>query len=125
MKKFLIVIAVILLLGVVGFMTLKNKLVAEVNAFDRTAIDISSIPDGIYEGSSETMLVKVNLKVTVADGKIDNIEIIKHECGKGLPANAIVDDMIKENTVEVDTVSGATFSSEVIKDAMRNALRNR
>ena len=29
----------------------------------------------------------------------------------------------KDNTVEVDAVSGATMSSEVIKDAVRDALR--
>ncbi len=37
---------------------------------------------------------------------------------------AIVNDMIKDNTVEVDAVSGATMSSEVIKDAARDALRS-
>ena len=31
--------------------------------------------------------------------------------------------MIEKDDVEVDAVSGATFSSEVIKDAVRNALR--
>lgn len=36
----------------------------------------------------------------------------------------IVSDMIKDNTVEVDAVSGATMSSEVIKDAVRDALRS-
>ena len=30
----------------------------------------------------------------------------------------------KDNTVEVDAVSGATMSSEVIKDAVRDALRS-
>ncbi|MCR4865338.1 MAG: FMN-binding protein, partial [Lachnospiraceae bacterium] len=46
-----------------------------------------------------------------------------HECGKGKIANVIVEDMIEKDDVEVDAVSGATFSSEVIKDAVRNALR--
>jgi uncharacterized protein with FMN-binding domain len=32
--------------------------------------------------------------------------------------------MIKDNTVEVDAFSGATMSSEVIKDAVRDALRS-
>ena len=41
-----------------------------------------------------------------------------------ISAFAIVSDMIKDNTVEVDAVSGATMSSEVIKDAVRDALRS-
>ena len=81
------------------------------------------VADGVYDGHSETDLVKVEVKVSVSDGMIRNIEILKHECGKGLPANEIVKDMVRKNDVEVDSVSGATVSSEVIKDAVRNALR--
>ena len=95
----------------------------QVKAFDKTPIDISQVADGVYNGHSETDLVKVEVKVTVEAGAIKDIEILKHECGKGRPANVIVDDMVKNNDVEVDGVSGATFSSEVIKDAVRDALR--
>ena len=62
------------------------------------------------------------MSVTVSSGKIQDIEILKHECGKGLPANEIVNDIIKNNDIEVDAVTGATMSSEVIKDAVRNAV---
>lgn len=41
-----------------------------------------------------------------------------------MPANAIVDNMVSKNDIEVDAVSGATLSSEVIKDVVRNALRS-
>lgn len=95
----------------------------QVKAFDKTLIDISQVADGVYNGHSETDLVKVEVKVTVEAGAIKDIEILKHECGKGRPANVIVNDMVKKNDVEVDGVSGATFSSEVIKDAVRDALR--
>jgi uncharacterized protein with FMN-binding domain len=95
----------------------------QVKAFDKTPIDISQVADGVYNGHSETDLVKVEVKVTVEAGAVKDIEILKHECGKGRPANVIVNDMVKKNDVEVDGVSGATFSSEVIKDAVRDALR--
>ena len=55
---------------------------------------------------------------------IRDIEILKHECGKGRRANEIVNDMIEKNDIEVDAVSGATMSSEVIKAAVRDALRS-
>lgn len=86
-------------------------------------IELSQVQDGEYEGHSETTLVKVDVKVTVQSGKIVNVEIVKHQCGKGEPANAIVDDMVKENTYEVDVVSGATMSSKVIMNAVNNALQ--
>ena len=118
-KIFLIIAATmgILFLAVVG------KEYNELKGFDRTPVELDNVVDGVYEGSSETTLVKVNVRVTVKDGSIENIEILKHECGKGLPANIIVNDMISQNEIDVDAVSGATVSSEVIKDAVRNALR--
>ena len=96
---------------------------SQVKSFDRSEVDVSQVKDGIYEGRSETDMVKVDVKVTVSDGDISDIEIVGHECGKGKIANVIVDDMVEKDDVEVDAVSGATFSSEVIKDAVRSALR--
>ncbi|MCR5249855.1 MAG: FMN-binding protein [Lachnospiraceae bacterium] len=127
MKKLLKILLVIgilfaaLLTAVV--VTVGIRMGSQVKAFDRTGIDVSHVPDGVYTGHSETDLVKVEVKVSVSDGMIRDIEILKHECGKGLPANEIVKDMVRKNDVEVDAVSGATVSSEVIKDAVRNALR--
>ena len=106
-----------------AFVIVGIRMSGQVKAFDRSAIDVSQVADGVYNGISETDLVKVEVGVTVSDGVLQDIEILKHECGKGWPANAIVNDMIKKNDVEVDAVSGATMSSEVIKDAVRNALR--
>lgn len=96
---------------------------SQVKSFDRSEVDVSQVKDGIYEGRSETDMVKVDVKVTVSDGDISDIEIVRHECGKGKIANVIADDMVEKDDVEVDAVSGATFSSEVIKDAVRSALR--
>ena len=104
-------------MGVVG------KEYSELKDFDQTPVDLSEVADGVYEGSSETTLVKASVRVTEKNGSIENIEILRHECGKGLPANNIVDDMVSQNEIDVDAVSGATVSSEVIKDAVRNALR--
>ena len=36
----------------------------------------------------------------------------------------MIPTMIQKNDVEVDAITSATYSSEVIKDAIRNALRN-
>lgn len=118
-KILLIIIAVfgVIFLGVVG------KEYSELKDFDQTPVDLSEVADGVYEGSSETTLVKASVRVTVKNGSIENIEILRHECGKGLPANNIVDDMVRQNEIDVDAASGATVSSEVIKDAVRNALR--
>ena len=124
MKKVLIGIGTILALIFAMIIGIGLKESDEVKAFDRAPVNVAEVKDGIYEGYSETPLVKVQVRVTVSDGRLDNIEILKHECGKGLPANVIVDEMVSRNDIDVDAVSGATVSSEVIKDAVRNALRD-
>ena len=123
MKKFLIVLGVIAVAVAALCLSAFFKMKSQTDAFDTTPVDISKVADGTYEGYSETMMVKAKVLVTVESGKITDIEILQHDCGKGHPAEAMIDDMIANNTVEVDAVSGATASSEVIKDAIRNALR--
>ena len=60
--------------------------------------------------------------MTVKKERLEGIEILRHENGKGKRAKAIVDDMVRNNDSEVDLVSGATVSSICIRSAVRNAL---
>ena len=83
---------------------------------------ISAVEDGIYEGEVETALVKGTVLVTVADHQIRDIQLTRHENGRGAPAEAMLAEMVRQNTSEVDTVSGATMSSKTIRAAVRNAL---
>ena len=123
-KKLLIMILssiILLILIMIGSIIIKMK--AQIAKIDETPVDISKVADGTYEGESLTELVKVSVRVTVDKGQITDIEILRHECGKGKPAESMTGLMITQNDVEVDAVSGATVSSEVIKDAIRVALR--
>ena len=85
-------------------------------------VDLSKVEDGIYEGIEETDLVKVTVVVTVKDHQITDIQLVRHENGRGTPAEAMIPEMIRQNTSEVDGISGATMSSKTIKAAVRNAL---
>ena len=123
LKILLIIPAVLALLIITMCAVIVIRMNSQVKSFDRSEVDVSQVKDGIYEGRSETDMVKVDVRVTVSNGDISDIEIVRHECGKGKIANVIVEEMIEKDDVEVDAVSGATFSSEVIKDAVRNALR--
>jgi uncharacterized protein with FMN-binding domain len=123
MKKILTGAVVIAVLFGVFFLVIVCREYSEVEAIDRSPVNVSGTEDGVYEGSCETTLVKARVRVTVAGGRIDDIEILEHQCGKGKPANVIVEDMTDRNDIEVDAISGATISSEVIKAAVRDALR--
>lgn len=84
--------------------------------------DLSKVEYGIYRGKVETMLVKAEVEVSVKNHKIISISIIKHENGKGKPAEAIVDAIIKDNSTDVELIAGATMSSLVIRAAVIDAM---
>lgn len=86
-------------------------------------VNLNNLENGVYRGEAKTSLVKV--EVEVSNNKITKIVLLKHENGLGSKAESIIKKMISMNTYEVDAVSGATDSSEVIKSAVRDALRNR
>jgi len=87
-------------------------------------IDLSKIEDGIYAGSCIAFPVSAEVEVTINNNKITNIELKKHSNGQGSQAEVIPDKVVKAQTLEVDIVSGATYSSKVILKAIENALNN-
>ena len=87
------------------------------------AVDIARIADGIYRGNYDTVLVKVTLEASVENHKLMDIKIIRHENGKGKKAEAIVKQMIAENSTEADVIAGATMSSKVIRAALIDAFK--
>ena len=84
--------------------------------------DLSKVEDGIYREKVETMLVKAEVEVSIKNHKIISISIIKHENGKGKPAEAIVDAIVKDNSTDVELIAGATMSSLVIRAAVIDAV---
>ena len=86
-------------------------------------IDMSRVADGTYFGSSDGGMVKVEVEIMVKNHAIDSIKLLKHENGQGKQAETILDQMVRQNTDEVDAVSGATISSKTIRNAVNQALQ--
>ena len=86
-------------------------------------IDMSKVADGIYTGSSDCEVVQAEVEVTVKDHKITEVKLLRHVNGQGEKAEEIVNEMVKQNTYDVDGVSGATYSSNTIKHAVNVALQ--
>ena len=123
MKKIFCVILGIVLLGTSGCLSLTASMKKRLAKIENEDIDMETVEDGIFEGHSELDLVKVDVKVLVENHKLIKVELLRHECGLGHPADVIVDKMVEQNTWDVDAVSGATVSSEIIKNAVNKALR--
>ena len=60
--------------------------------------------------------------MTIKNHAIAQIELLEHDHERGAKAESIIDTMITKQTIDVDTVSGATNSSLVIKKACENAV---
>jgi uncharacterized protein with FMN-binding domain len=85
-------------------------------------INLTQIEDGKYIGRYEVFPVAVEVEVAILDHKISKIKIIEHENGQGGPAEVIIDKVIEKQSLEVDVIAGATYSSKVILKAIEDAL---
>ena len=81
--------------------------------------------DGTYTGSGKGFGGTISVKVTVEDGKISAIEVTSasgETASYFSKAKGIIPKMISGQTTNVDAASGATYSSNGIITAVRNAL---
>ena len=81
--------------------------------------------DGVFTGTAQGYGGPVTTQVTVKDGYIDDVQVIDapNEDGPYLEqAVKLIDDMLVKQTPNVDTVSGATFSSAGIINGAVQAL---
>ena len=83
--------------------------------------ELTQKEDGVYRGSDD--LKSVILDVTIGNHHIIKINIIEHYYLLGKNAEKIVDQIIKHQSLNVDVVTGATFSSKRILQAVGNALK--
>ena len=91
------------------------------------SIDVSSgkYSDGTYDGTSAGYAQGLTVEVKIKSGKISNIEITSHNETPGFYEKAfetVPTEIIKKQSTDVDTVSGATYSSVGIINAVNNAL---
>ena len=81
--------------------------------------------DGTYTGEADGFGGTVAVEVTVKDGKIEAVEVTsaeKEDSAYLAMAEDIIPKIIEAQSAEVDTISGATFSSTGIKNAAEQAL---
>lgn len=84
----------------------------------------SKLKDGSYQGSADGFDGKITVRVTIANGKIADVEVLSNSDTPSYfnRALAVIGRIKGRETGSVDTVSGATYSSRGIIDAVNNAL---
>lgn len=86
----------------------------------------SPYADGTYTGEAQGYGGTVEVELTVGNGKITDLTITsaeKEDTAYLDAASAVIDSILEQQSTDVDTVSGATFSSNGILHAAEDALR--
>ena len=81
--------------------------------------------DGTFEGTGEGFGGEIRIHLTVTSGRIADIQVLsaeKEDSSYLSMAEGIIADIIDAQSAEVDTISGATYSSAGIRQAVMQAL---
>lgn len=120
-KKVILAIAAVIVLGfaTLPFLDLPEPIPLTISD---ASFNLAQIENGTYPGSCDNGLVKVRVEVIVENHTILEVRLLEHDNGLGGDAEAITDTVVQRQSVEVDTISGATISSKTVLKAIENAL---
>lgn len=85
----------------------------------------SAYRDGVYTASAEGFGGPITVQVTILNDKIDSITIVSAEGETSsyfTKARHVISTILDKQTPEVDAISGATYSSTGILNAVKSAL---
>lgn len=95
------------------------------NASQNGNLDFANLKDGTYSGTGQGRNGSIEVTVKVKSGKVTSVTIeSSSEDAKYFNAakDTVINGIISNQSLDVDTVSGATMSSNGIIDAVANAL---
>ncbi|MDY0289349.1 MAG: FMN-binding protein [Sphaerochaeta sp.] len=120
----IILLGLLLLLPLAGRILLKRATanLEKLRTIGVETPNLALIQDGTYRGSYARFPLDVTVGVDIRKGKIVAIELLKHRNGEGQEAESIPLKVIESQSLDIDAVSGATYSSIVILKAIEDAL---
>lgn len=126
MKKAMIVIlsilGVLIVVGAGGVFYITNGLEAGEN-LAINPVDLTAIEDGTYAGVYQAGRWSNEVAVSVTDHQIANIAVVKTvTIDDPELTSTIINNVIKNQSTTVDTVSGATVTSKAYLKSIENAL---
>ena len=125
-----IVLAAIVV-ALAAFNIATNAISAQKSAAIQDAANSSTrgeyLKDGTFQGSAKGYGGITTVEVTVENGFITNVDIVS--CMDDSPyidnvVASLIPDLIAEQTTTVDVVTNASYSSNGVRFAVRDALRN-
>lgn len=121
-KKIFGIIVLIIALVAVSLVFFLTRGLEEGKALAIREVDVQSLEDGRYIGTYSEGRWENEVEVEVIDGKIVTIEL-REGFQREEVKEKIYQSVIKEQSLEVDVVAGATVSSNAYLKAIENALK--
>lgn len=84
-----------------------------------------ALTNGEYTAEVDGQEGKMNVKVVITDGKIASVELVSHKETESIAKEALDKmpvNIVEKNSVNIDTISGATLTSERILNAVTDCL---
>ncbi len=116
-------VTIILVCTAVSFYLAGCKALEEIDKLTIKNISVSEVKDGNYQASQDNFPVTAEVWVSMKDGKIIEIKLLRHSHGPNHGADDIVKRVMAKQSLQVDAVSGATYSSKVVLKAIESALK--
>jgi uncharacterized protein with FMN-binding domain len=85
-------------------------------------VDLSKIADGVYPGSFRAGRFSYSVEVTVKDHKIEAVKSAGRKQAQDAVTRQIFARIVEGQSVQADTVSGASLTTKAVSKAVENAL---
>ncbi|MDE7245473.1 MAG: FMN-binding protein [Oscillospiraceae bacterium] len=86
--------------------------------------DLSTVADGEYIGVCQNKILFAVVKVEIKGHEIADIEVIAHKPSYMKQAEQTAEAVCAAQSLGVDAISGATLTSDTVRKAIENALKD-
>lgn len=93
----------------------------EISSTSIEAIDLNRVADGKYEGFYDVYYLNARVEVSVQNHHIVDIRLVEHKHDKH-SGEPMIQKVIDAQSLDVDTISGATNSCKTVLKAIEIAL---
>lgn len=127
--KVLIPVVLAVIAVVVIGLSIFNKGMADIKKLSVESIDVSLLKDGNYFGEYENGRWQYHVEVTVRDGEIKEIRVLNTRTGPFEMKmyddvnTELIQRIVQNQSLQVDTVTGATVNGKALLKAVENALK--